>query len=147
MIVTNEALLRVKCEDVLPEEVEELRAKLDAELRRSFELGRPGIGLAAPQINIKKRIAIVRIPGEGGVSHNVDLVNCRIAQGHHEAYFVNEGCLSFPGKFVRTRRFKEIYVVENAVEPHSFIATELLAVCIQHELDHLRGVLLPDLEV
>lgn len=145
MIFTDETILRTPCVDVLPEEVGQLREALEEELKRSEERGRPGIGLAAPQIGIFKKMAIVRIPNkEGVVVFSADLVNCRIAAGYDNAFFDNEGCLSYPDKFVRTMRYQEIYVVENLIEPFSFIATGLAAVCIQHELDHLRGVLLPD---
>ncbi|MAE86140.1 MAG: hypothetical protein CMB80_25610 [Flammeovirgaceae bacterium] len=145
MIITDEKLLRVGCVDVLPEEVSDLREKLEAELKRSAELGRPGIGLSCPQIGIAKNMAIVRISTGTGVSHNVDLVNCRIAEAYDEADFLGEGCLSFPDMLANTRRYKEIKVVDNLVEPREFIATGLFGVCIQHELDHLKGVLLPDL--
>ena len=145
MIVTDESLLRVECKDVLPDEIGPLREKLEAELKRSAELGRPGIGLAAPQIGVAKKMAIVRIPGGAGGGNNVDLVNARISEVYNRIYF-DEGCLSFPGKIVRTQRYTEVKV-ENAVEPVSFIATGLFAICIQHELDHLNGILLPDLAV
>ena len=145
MIITDEKALRLECTDVLPEEVDALRERLEAELKRSAELGRPGIGLAAPQIGIAKNMAIVRLPNGAGISHNVDLVNCRIAEVYNQGNFVGEGCLSFPGLLVTTRRYNEIKVVDNAVEPKEFVATGLFAVCIQHELDHLKGVLLPDL--
>ena len=145
MIITDEALLRVKCIDVLPEEVEHLKKKLEEELNLSAELGRPGIGLACPQIGVAKNMAIVRIPGV--MSVDIDLVNCKIAEGHDKADFDGEGCLSFPGLTMTTSRYKEIKVIGNLVEPQEFIATGLLAVCIQHELDHLNGVLLPDLAI
>jgi peptide deformylase len=144
MIITDEVLLRLPCVDVLPEEVGALREALESELKHSAELGREGIGLAAPQIGIYKNMAIVRIPTRNGRMISIDLVNCRTAAGYDPAYFEREGCLSFPNKYVRTRRFQEIYVVENLVEPHSFIATGVPAVCIQHELDHTKGILLPD---
>jgi len=147
MILTDEALLRMDCTDVLPEEIGEIREKLEQELKRSAELGRPGIGLSAPQIGVAKNMAIVRVNGSGGLVHSVDLVNCRIDKGFDEADFEEEGCLSFPGKYVTTRRYQEIYVVDNAVGPQRFIATGLFAVCCQHELDHLVGKLLPDLDI
>lgn len=147
MIITDEKLLRVKCEKVLPEEVGSLREQLEKELELSNNSGRPGIGLAAPQIGIAKTMAIVRIPLFGGRFYSVDLVNARIVQGYDKTFFDREGCLSFPGKEVRTSRYQEIHVVDNLVEPYTFIATGLPAVCIQHELDHLIGILLPDLEI
>lgn len=145
MIITDEALLRVTCTNVLPEEVGPLREALELELQRSADLGRPGIGLAAPQIGVAKNMAIVRIHSNNGSFYHVDLVNCRIAQGYDKSFFDNEGCLSFPDRYERTLRFQEIYVVDNAISPYSFIATGLMAVCIQHELNHLDGILLTDL--
>lgn len=141
MIITNdEDALRVECTDVLPDEIGPLRDQLELELRLSAERGYPGIGLAAPQIGIPKNMAIVRI-GNGA---DVDLVNCRIVKGFDKAMFEREGCLSFPGRFERTMRYQEIYVSDNAIGPESFVCTGLMAVCTQHELNHLTGKLLPD---
>ena len=142
MIITDEALLRVECSDLLPEEIGPLKDQLERELARSGELGRPGIGLAAPQIGIHKNMAIVRI---GNLS--IDLVNCEIGEKYDLSIFDGEGCLSFPDRRERTRRFQEIVVTKNAVGPNRFVATGLLAVCIQHEIDHTKGVLLPDVLV
>jgi peptide deformylase len=143
MIITNnEEALRVKCEDVLPEEVGELIATLEAELDYNNRLGKGGIGLAAPQIGIAKNIAIVRIDKSRGISF--DLVNARIKQGYDPAVFRQEGCLSFPGRVEDTTRFQEIYVENNLVYPHSFIATGLTAVVVQHEIDHLTSTLFMD---
>lgn len=144
MIITDEALLRLPCADVLPEEVAALREALEHELKLSAERGREGIGLSAIQIGIYKKMAIVRIPTNHGKMISIDLVNCRILAGYDKAYFEKEGCLSFPDKYERTLRFQEIHVVDNLVEPYAFIATGLLSVAIQHELNHLQGILLPD---
>lgn len=54
-IITDEKLLRVACEDVLPGEIDPLRRELEIELQKSTERGRPGIGLACPQIGKKKK--------------------------------------------------------------------------------------------
>lgn len=143
MIITDESLLRMECSDVLPNEVGELIDTLERELKRSAELGRPGIGLAAPQIGIAKNIAIVRIPSTGS-AYNVDLVNCKIDKAFDKKIFKDEGCLSFPNRYEDTMRYQEIKVTNNYVKPYSFIATGLFAVVIQHELDHLSGILLSD---
>lgn len=145
MIITDEKLLRVKCVDAFPEEITPIIEALESELKHSEKLGRSGIGLAAPQIGIAKNIAIIRVPTNNGSMYHVNLVNCRISAGFDQAFFPQEGCLSFPDQYVKTLRYQEIHVVDNAVEPHSFIATGLVAVCIQHELNHLEGILLPDI--
>jgi peptide deformylase len=146
MIITDESLLRVKCEDVTLDEVSSLRDKLEYELQRSADMGMPGIGLAAPQIGIPKKMAIVRVP-TSNLNINIDLVNCRIASAYDESLFEEEGCLSFPGKIVKTKRYREIHVVDNLVPPFNFIVTGLAAVCCQHELDHTRGILLSDVAI
>lgn len=141
MIITDENILRsIKCENVLPEEVGELVAILEQELEHSEKLGRKGIGLAAPQIGIAKNIAIVRIDA----NHSVDLVNCKIKEQYDPAIFTDEGCLSVPGRIENTTRYQEIYVVDNLVFPDSFIATGLMSVVIQHELEHLNNILFYD---
>jgi peptide deformylase len=114
--------------------------QLERELERHTRLG---IGLAAPQIGIPKRIAIVKVSDD----LKVTLVNCKIAAAFDSFIFDAEGCLSFPDRHERTQRYREIYVTDNAVEPHSFVATDLFAVAAQHELNHLDGVLLPDLAI
>jgi peptide deformylase len=143
MIITNnEAALRVKCEDVLPEEVGSLIATLEAELDRANHLGKGGIGLAAPQIGIAKKIAIVRLDPSHGLS--IDLINAQITKGYDPTIFRQEGCLSFPGRVEDTTRFQEVHISNNLTYPNSFIATGLLAVVCQHEIDHLNSVLFVD---
>lgn len=140
MIITDEKLLRVKCSSVVLEEVNELRELLEKELKLSEQLGNPGLGLAAPQIGYNKHFAIVQVPGY----QQLNLVNCYVNQGYDKRIIENEGCLSFPNRFERTLRFNEIYVVGNLIPPFEFIATGLLAIAVQHELNHLDGILLPD---
>lgn len=142
IIVNNEEALRVNCSNLLLEEIGPIKDQLERELENSARFGQIGIGLAAPQIGIAKNMAIIRTP-----KYKVDLVNCKIIRRFDKAIFENEGCLSFPGRFERTWRFQEIVIGSNAVEPFNFIATGLFAVVCQHELDHLSGVLLPDLVI
>jgi peptide deformylase len=143
MIITNnEEALRVKCEDVLPEEIAPLIARLELELEYANRLGKGGIGLAAPQIGIAKNIAIVRLDKSRGLSF--DLVNCKVEQGFDPAVFRQEGCLSFPGRVEDTTRFQEVYITNNLVYPHTFVATGLTAVVCQHEIDHLTSTLFMD---
>lgn len=139
IIINNEDALRVNCEDVTIEEYSGLLNKLELELSNANKLGKNGIGLAAPQIGIAKNIAIIRLP-----KIKLDLVNCKINKGYDSAFFKEEGCLSFPGRVENTMRFQEIYVTNNLVEPHSFVATGLLAVVCQHEIDHLNKQLFFD---
>lgn len=140
MIITDEKILRQPCVDVKTEEVGELVELLERELKQSAINGRPGIGLALPQIGIHKRLAIVRINND----LRANLVNCRIEKQYDPFVFHDEGCLSIPDKTVNTIRYQEVYVVDNLTFPHTFIATGLTAIAIQHELDHLASILMTD---
>ena len=141
MIITDEAALRIQCEPVLSGEVDNLRQKLEEALAWSAKQNRPGIGLACPQIGIAKAMAIVRIDD----SMTIDLVNAKITHLYHEYEVDGEGCLSFPDRYERTLRFKEVVIEGNLVWPYRFIVTDLTALAAQHEQDHLRSVLLPDI--
>lgn len=137
MIITDEASLRVKCTDALPDEAGQIIAQLDKELLYASN----GIGLAAPQIGIAKNVAIVRAG-----DFKINLVNAKIIKSYKEFIFDGEGCLSFPNSYVKSKRYKEIYV-DNKIEPYSFIVTGLPAIVCQHELDHLIGRILPDIAI
>jgi peptide deformylase len=103
----------------------------------------PGIGLAAPQVNFHKRLLVIDISEE----RNAPLVfiNPQIIarEGEQE---VEECCLSVPGIFDKVRRAEKITVRALDRDGKSFelTADELLAVCIQHEMDHLDGKLFVD---
>lgn len=140
MIITDESLLRVKCTPVLLCEVNDLRLKLEQALEWSSKNGSPGVGLACPQIGISKQMAIVRIDND----IKIDLVNAKIVECYNQFEFYGEGCLSFPGKFEKTLRYKEIVVDNNFVYPYKFVATDFISVVCSHELDHLNGRLLSD---
>lgn len=140
LIINNEEALRVKCEDVALHEIPELLLVLETELNRCNKLGNKGIGLAAPQIGIAKNISIIRL----GKDLNFNLVNCKIKNSYDSFVFREEGCLSFPGRIENTKRFQEVHIVDNLCYPNKFIATGLLSVVCQHELDHLNSTLFVD---
>lgn len=135
MIVTDIAELKRRNEDALPGEADEIILKLEAELKAS---PRPGIGLAAPQIGIHKRIAIIRTK-----DHSIDLVNPVMVERERGIIVKGEGCLSLPGVSADTWRFDEVFVKCDR-NTAGLEATGLEAVAIQHEMDHLDGVLLTD---
>ncbi|MCZ2224475.1 MAG: peptide deformylase [Chitinophagales bacterium] len=143
MIIKNnpEAIL-LNCEEVRESEVGELISLLERELLLSELNGEPGIGLAAPQLGIAKKIAIVRIDNT-----KINLVNCSIDKYYDPFIFKDEGCLSFPGRVENTKRFQEIVIKNNLVYPKNFIATGLVAVCCQHEIEHFNNKLFFDNKV
>jgi len=142
LITNNETVLRTPCQVVLPEEVASLIEALEKELEYGNKIGRPGIGLAAPQIGIAKQAAIIRLP-----KLKINLINAKLKEGYDSALFQDEGCLSFPGKTENTLRFQEVVIIDNLVAPYNFVATGLVAVACQHELDHLNSVLFMDRKV
>lgn len=141
MIITqDESILRAECADVSPDEANDLLKTLEAELDYANKLGKNGVGLAAPQIGIHKKAAIIR----AGSNFNLDLVNAKIENAYDPQLFKDEGCLSFPGKTEDTIRYQEIHVVNNLVKPYGFVCTGMLAVIVQHEIDHYNGTLFID---
>jgi peptide deformylase len=98
-----------------------------------------GVGLAAPQIGINKQIAIVDIDDESGT---IELINPEILETRGEQNGV-EGCLSFPGLYGEVSRPYFVKVQAQNRKGKSFVieAEDYLARAIQHEIDHLHGVL------
>jgi peptide deformylase len=97
----------------------------------------PGLGLAGPQVGVRKRIFVYDI-GEGPET----IINPEIRESRGEWGF-DEGCLSIPGLAFELVRPKEVHLVGYDLQGNelSIEADELLARCFQHELDHLDGVL------
>jgi peptide deformylase len=97
----------------------------------------PGVGLAAPQVGVEKRLFVYDV-GEGAKT----LVNPEIVESDGEWVF-EEGCLSVPGLSWEIVRPKQVHLrgVDLDGNEVSIEADELLARCFQHELDHLDGIL------
>jgi len=103
----------------------------------------PGIGLAATQVNVHKRLLVLDVSEEK--NQPMILINARIIESEGSQTY-QEGCLSVPGIFADVERADRIRVEAQDVEgkPIAFEADGLLAVCIQHEMDHLVGKLFVD---
>lgn len=100
----------------------------------------PGIGLAAPQVSHSIQLVVMGCPGEGGFPETV-LINPSIVYYGPEQVETWEGCLSVDGLRGKVTRPSMVRVkgLDRKGKPLDFEATELYAVCIQHELDHLIG--------
>lgn len=107
----------------------------------------PGIGLAATQIGQELQIAVVAKETDPGLSSDLVLINPVITAIGSATTVMEEGCLSVPGVFGLVRRPKKIRLqaINNHGESYTIEAQGLLARVIQHESDHLRGVLFIDL--
>jgi peptide deformylase len=105
----------------------------------------PGIGLAAPQVGVLKRVVVIDV-AEGEERRPMALVNPEIVWRSEELVTAEEGCLSLPKQFADVTRPQAIQVrfLTEQGEPRELAADGLLARCVQHEVDHLDGILFTD---
>ncbi len=98
----------------------------------------PGIGLAATQVDVHKRVVVIDVSEDR--SELLALVNPEILDRRGEQV-CEEGCLSVPGIYEKVARAEAVTVraLDRNGEPFTFDAEGILAVCVQHELDHLDG--------
>jgi peptide deformylase len=106
----------------------------------------PGIGLAAVQIGVPQRLVVIDLSKEGEEKQPLFLVNPEITWSSGEESDYEEGCLSIPEYFDMVTRPKEIRLryLDRQGEPQEKHCTGVLATCVQHEIDHLNGVLFID---
>ena len=131
-IITDVSYLKKKCEPVASyEEAESIANLLFDVLKKSTD----GVGLAANQIGINKRVCVIN------VTRPIWLMNPTFINASPETINFNEACLSFPNQVVITKRYKEILVnAENIEENMIFGPKNMLeCVCVQHEICHLNG--------
>ena len=132
------------------EEVEIFDDALEALVEDMFETmyHAEGIGLAAPQIGISKRLCVVHVrqPDEGTESEPMALVNPRVVWSSDETERGPEGCLSIPGLEEVVERSARVVVeaLDPEGEPLTVEASGLEARALQHEIDHLDGILFID---
>ena len=105
-----------------------------------------GIGLAAIQIGVPKRIIVIDIPKEENKRDPIYFVNPVIKNQSKDMSRYEEGCLSLKSVFVEVERpsFCEVEYLDYFGKKQNLKCDDLLAICIQHEMDHLNGVLMID---
>ncbi len=143
ILIAPQAILRQKTRRVRPEDVAGLRAMLDGMYAAMYAA--PGIGLAAPQVGIGLRFAILDLMEQDRPAP-LTLVNPEIIAASETLVAREEGCLSLPGQYaevVRPDRVKVRYQDLDGVR-HEIEADGLFATCLQHEIDHLDGILFVD---
>lgn len=121
-----------------------LRRLLDDMLETMYAA--PGIGLAAPQVGVSKRVCVVDVAGKDARPAPLFLVNPTILMAADEHETAEEGCLSLPEIYAEVERPLAVKVgyLDRDGEPRELEADGLLARCLQHEIDHLDGVLFVD---
>ena len=106
----------------------------------------PGIGLAANQVGVLKRVIVLDVAREGDAPTPIGMANPEVVWASPELSVYNEGCLSLPEHYADITRPKEIRVryLDRDGKQQQVEADGLFATCIQHEIDHLDGVLFVD---
>ena len=143
ILIVPDPRLKQECEEVA-EVNDEIRELLDDMLETMYAA--PGIGLAAPQIGVMKRVVVMDVSDDKEKPQPLKLVNPEIIWESEDTSIYQEGCLSIPEQYADVERPAEVglrYLDENGKE-HEIEADGLLATCIQHELDHLDGILFTD---
>ncbi|MGE4501030.1 peptide deformylase [Hydrogenovibrio thermophilus] len=132
--------LRDVCQPI-PEMTDELDKLIDDMFYTMYDA--PGIGLAAPQVAVQQRLIVVDISETK--DQPIALLNPEVVKSAGKITW-EEGCLSIPGVYAKVNRPSEILVrgMDRDGKMIEFEADELLAVCIQHEIDHLNGKLFID---
>ncbi len=125
--------------------VDDETRKLAKEMLQSMYSAK-GIGLAAPQVGISKELLVIDINFEDSASEPLILINPEITAFGSTLNSYEEGCLSIPGVYLNVIRPSTIKLKfrDEMGRPRKMNADGLLARCIQHEVDHLRGVLFVD---
>lgn len=126
--------------------------RVDADLKRLADdmletmYDAPGIGLAAIQIGVPRRLLVIDVSREGEEKQPQVFVNPKIVKSSDERSVYEEGCLSIPDYYAEVERPATVSVEyldrdgkEQTVEAHGLLAT-----CLQHEIDHLNGILFID---
>jgi peptide deformylase len=105
----------------------------------------PGIGLAAPQVGVLKRAFVADLSGDGERAP-IYVINPEIVWRSQTSNVAEEGCLSLPKHFGEVSRFDQVRVrfLDRGGDAQEIAAEGLLARCLQHEIDHLDGVLFVD---
>lgn len=127
-------------------------SRVDADIRKLWDdmletmYKAPGIGLAAVQVGIPQRLLVVDLSKEGEEKKPLFVANPEITWASELQSDYEEGCLSIPDFYEMVTRPSEVKVryLDRQGEPRELHAAGLLSTCLQHEIDHLNGVLFID---
>jgi peptide deformylase len=134
-----------KVADPVPEISDEIRRLADDMLETMYDA--PGIGLAAPQVGVSRRILVMDcVKEEGAAPRPMVLINPEITWESEALSTYEEGCLSIPEQYADVTRPAEVEVRWTGLDgkTHEERFDRLWATCVQHEIDHLNGTLFID---
>lgn len=142
ILIHPDPRLKKLCEPV-GEITRELRQLADDMLETMYEA--PGIGLAAPQVGVTKRLIVMDCIKEG-TPEPVVLFNPEVVWSSEDVSVYEEGCLSIPDQYAEVKRPAEVNVrwtdIDGQAQERQFAG--IWATCVQHEIDHLNGKLFID---
>ena len=143
ILIEPDPILRKKCEYL--EQVDDDTRKLMKEMLEAMYEA-PGIGLAAVQVGILKRLIVIDISKDKEKKDPLFFVNPEIIHRSKKTSIYEEGCLSLPGQFAEIERPAECILkyVDYEGKEKELKTDGLLATCVQHEVDHLNGILFID---
>lgn len=122
---------------------DEIQTLLDDMLETMYDA--QGIGLAAVQVGVHKRIVVMDLQ-ENEEKSPIFIINPEILESSEELSSYDEGCLSFPGQMATVVRpaYVKVKYLDRQGKEQIMEAEGLQATCIQHEIDHLNGIVFPD---
>lgn len=143
IITAPDPRLKLVCESVA--EVDAAVAKLMDDMLGTMYLA-PGIGLAAPQVGVTRRVLVVDVAREDEARKPIKMANPEILSVSDEGIVCEEGCLSLPDHYAEVERpaRARIRYLDEHNRRQEIEAEGLLATCLQHEIDHLDGILFVD---
>ena len=143
-IITEPDIILRKKSATIEKVDDDLRKLMDDMLETMYAA--PGIGLAGVQIGILKRLIVIDVSRDEEKKSPLFLINPEIITKSSNTSVYEEGCLSLPGFFAEIERPAECQIkfIDYTGKEKELNATGLLATCIQHEVDHLDGVLFID---
>ncbi len=143
ILIAPDPALKLRARRIGEQDADQVRALIPRMLDTMYRA--PGIGLAAPQVGAPLRLAVVDLMANEAPAP-IALINPEIVAASEELAIREEGCLSLPGQYAdvsRPARVKVRYFDQQGAR-REIEAEGLLAVCLQHEIDHLDGILFVD---
>tara|TARA_B100001063_G_C16745014_1_gene546973 strand:- start:1095 stop:1619 length:525 start_codon:yes stop_codon:yes gene_type:complete len=143
ILTEPDPILRKKCSPIANVD-DDLRKILKNMLETMYKA--PGIGLAAIQVGILKRAVVIDVSKEDEKKNPLFLINPEIIYRSNETSTYEEGCLSLPGQYAEIERPSkcQLKYIDFDGKAKELKAEGLLSTCIQHEIDHLDGILFID---